>query len=1185
MMHKHVGKKRTWLKVLAWIAAIWAVILIVIQIVLSPAVLTRLARNFAADYIDGDVSFGKVSMSVFKSFPNLNVSFDTVSVTYPTERFRDIEKNIGMGRVAGRGEKEDTLMSFDRFSASLNIAALTVGQIRIPYLSLEKPRIFARTYDQENANWNIFKVTGSEDSDTTGTGMPKIVLGKIAFSDKPLIIYNSVPDTTNIILNMKEMQLNGKVRSDGKDSRRVSLEVDSMFVAGRFPGDTLALALDKFRIGMARGRMFAGAQATTFLATRSYGRLRIPVGFTTALEIRKDTVPNFSLRKLKAEVAGIPLQASVDVKLYSTDSIYVKGEASIDKCKVSDVLKHLNKSILKDIDQIQTDATVSLNASCDGWYSSSTGSLPSVTASLQIPKSSIGHKKFGTSNTLLFSADIKGGAGKPFDLALNELSVSGKALDINAKGKAEDLLGEDPLIGIEAGMSVRLDTLKGLIKKGSGIDAGGSLDAELKGSINLSQIDPYKFADADMAGFIRSDRLDLEIEKDSLSMHIDSLDIVLGAVGNTRDSSIAQGERMLVLASRLDSLRLKYKDEMFVNGRKLSLKAQNAAGILNSSDSTKVYPFGGRLEIGFLALAGADTSVVLVSGSDNTFTISPKKENPDVPVLALKSKTEGVFLRNSVNRLGLGGLQLDATAAMNSIERRQKAKAFVDSLAKKYPDVPRDSLFHHLRKIRGPHKVEIPDWLSEKDFRKNDIQFSMDSSIVKIFREWDADGMLALRRANLITPYFPLRNSLRDVKGTFNNNEINLESFNLISGHSNLAAKGRLKGIRGLVAGRGFLDLDMDITSDSLNINELLGAYTVGSEFVPANLPEISDTEDLISSDDEDYQDTFVTDTLADATGIETSLIVVPANIIAQIRLDASNVKMSDLTFSKMQSRLTVKERCVQFMNTSAKSDIGNIDFEGFYSTRTKQDLRTGFDINISNVTAEKVIELVPAVDSLMPMLKSFKGQLNCQMAATADIDTTMNIVIPSINGVIRIGGTGLTLSESDAFSQIAKKLKFKDRESGHIDKMSVEGLIKDNTLEVFPFVLKVDRYTLAMSGIQNLDMSFRYHISVIDSPIPFRLGIDLYGDNFDDMKFKIGKAKYKSTNVPVFSKVIDQTRLNLKESIAKIYTMGVEKAVQENRRQSAIEEYKKQIDYKDAADMQLDSLSAEEKAQIEAQE
>lgn len=268
-------------------------------------------------------------------------------------------------------------------------------------------------------------------------------------------------------------------------------------------------------------------------------------------------------------------------------------------------------------------------------------------------------------------------------------------------------------------------------------------------------------------------------------------------------------------------------------------------------------------------------------------------------------------------------------------------------------------------------------------------------------------------------------------------------------------------------------------------------------------------------------------------------------------------------------------------MNTSARSEIGNIDFEGFYSTRTKKDLSTGFDLNISDVTAEKVIELIPAVDSLMPMLKSFKGQLDCQLAATADIDTTMNIIIPSVNGVIRIGGTNLTLSESEAFSQIAKKLKFKDRESGSIDRMSVEGMIRDNMLEVFPFILKIDRYTLAMSGIQNLDMSFKYHISVLDSPIPFRVGIDLYGDNFDDFKFRIGKAKYKNTNIPVFSSVIDQTRLNLKESIEKIFTVGVEKAIRQNEIQSAIEEYKKKIDYTEAVDTQLDSLSADEKAQL----
>ena len=115
------------------------------------------------------------------------------------------------------------------------------------------------------------------------------------------------------------------------------------------------------------------------------------------------------------------------------------------------------------------------------------------------------------------------------------------------------------------------------------------------------------------------------------------------------------------------------------------------------------------------------------------------------------------------------------------------------------------------------------------------------------------------------------------------------------------------------------------------------------------------------------------------------------------------------------------------------------------------------------------------------------------------------------------------------------------------------------------------------MSGMQNLDMSFRYHISVLDSPIPFRLGIDLYGNNFDDFKFKIGKAKYKNSNVPVFSSVVDETRLNLKESINKIFNIGVDKALKENARMGAITTFKKRISYNQAVNQELDSLSANE--------
>ncbi|MGM9736701.1 MAG: hypothetical protein ACI3ZL_09855, partial [Candidatus Cryptobacteroides sp.] len=137
----------------------------------------------------------------------------------------------------------------------------------------------------------------------------------------------------------------------------------------------------------------------------------------------------------------------------------------------------------------------------------------------------------------------------------------------------------------------------------------------------------------------------------------------------------------------------------------------------------------------------------------------------------------------------------------------------------------------------------------------------------------------------------------------------------------------------------------------------------------------------------------------------------------------------------------------------------------------------------------------------------------------------------------------------------------------------------------VFPFVLKMDRYTMAMSGIQNLDMSFKYHVSVLKSPFLIRLGINLYGPDFDHLKFKIGKARYKNTNVPVFSSVIDDTKINLLESIKGIFEKGVEAAINENNRQEAIENKKMELGYVNVAEQELEPLSEQEQKQLEADE
>jgi hypothetical protein len=203
-------------------------------------------------------------------------------------------------------------------------------------------------------------------------------------------------------------------------------------------------------------------------------------------------------------------------------------------------------------------------------------------------------------------------------------------------------------------------------------------------------------------------------------------------------------------------------------------------------------------------------------------------------------------------------------------------------------------------------------------------------------------------------------------------------------------------------------------------------------------------------------------------------------------------------------------------------------------------------------------------------------------VAATASLDTNMNIMTPTINGVMRISGDNLTISDSDMFTSLARKLKFDNNKTGKIDHMKVEGVIKDNVLEVFPFVVNLDRYTLALSGKQNLDMSYRYHASIIRSPLVLKVGVDVYGQDFDNMKFKIGRPKYKNERVPVFTAVIDQTRINLAESIRGIFEKGVDAAVQENSRQEAIREHREEIGYVNAVDQETEELSEEEQKELE---
>lgn len=1156
---------------------IWAVIVAALQVVLNSNVLTRVINEAAKEYVSGDVTFSGVKASMFKSFPNLNVTIEDFSLTYPHDRFAafdslDVPGGYLLG--AGRGENADTLAHFRKLSVSVNYLAAAVGRIRIKRADLEHPRIFAHQYDSTTANWNMFGESSAKDeSDTSAASpLPPISIGKVSLGERPFIVYTNPTDTIFGCIFLKQLTAKGHYDARKGKIERVSLALDSLFVAGRLPADTVALGVERLGIKERSGHFDIDLSSRLFLGLKSSGRMSIPV------EMKGEIVPELDKKRLtveslKARVATVGLDASGKAD-FSGRNIHLKGSVATEKASINELVEYFgdNFPVLK---KLRTDALLSVNASCDGFYDKETGSLPPLSVRIQIPDSRIGWEGIG--GTGRFDLDI---TAKSQDGTLSaevpDFCFSVNGMRIAVSGTGEDLLGEDPKFNISSDIHIVLDSLAAYLPDSLGISVNGNLEGIVEGNFRLSELDAFNFSDIGLEGLLESDGIRVNIPKDTMHVYLGHTDISLGAFNHPEDDDDHEegDHRHSGLAVAIDSVLAEYGASTFIRGTGISLSAHNSEETI--AGNPKRHPIHGHLDISSVGMMDLDSCFVGALGSANTFKLTQKQTaNHLVPFMSLTSRNEKITLREGVNRFSAREVCLAVDAHPNSAEKQIRRKHLLDSLQRVYPGVRRDSLFR--KAFARKAGMSLPDYLSEKDFEKNDIKIQLGESIAGYVRDWDIAGSLDVAEGLVISPYFPLDNRITGFSGRFSNNAIDLKNLSLKSGSSDISAKGRLSGLkRILTSGKGKLNLDLGISSSLIDVNEILIALNAGKNL---SLPEGNSA--LSGMDDNAYLNSVKELTAADTTAA-ASLIVLPSNLDAKVSLQAERIRYSNLETDWVSADLVMKERCLQATNTLATTNMGDVYLEGFYSTRTKKDLKAGFDLTLSGITTEKVIQLFPAVDSIVPMLKAFKGLLDCEIAATSAIDTSMNIILPSLNGIVKIDGKDLSLSESEDLDKLRRTLMFKDKDSSHIESLSVRGIIKDNHLEVFPFLLDIDRYLIAASGLQNFDQKFKYHVSAIKSPIPFKFGINLNG-SFDDWKWKLGKTKYKSRNIPLFDDQVNNLMLNLTNAIHNIFERGVEQALKQNElSQQAIEDKKKELDYSDSL---TDDLSDAEKKTLQTLE
>ena len=271
-------------------------------------------------------------------------------------------------------------------------------------------------------------------------------------------------------------------------------------------------------------------------------------------------------------------------------------------------------------------------------------------------------------------------------------------------------------------------------------------------------------------------------------------------------------------------------------------------------------------------------------------------------------------------------------------------------------------------------------------------------------------------------------------------------------------------------------------------------------------------------------QDTLRTDTT-------TQLMIIPKFLDLSLRTDAKRIQFKDLELENVVGEVVVRDQVLNLSELRMNSNIGDGSLTMVYSTPDEAHASMGLELGLNKILVNKLIDLFPSMDTLVPMLRSFEGVVDCQITATCQTDSTMSVLLPTLNASCFMRGKDMVLLDGETFAEISKTLMFKNKKRNLIDSIAVDLAIKDSKIEVFPFLVEMDRYKVAVGGTHNMDMTFDYHLSVLKSPVPFKLGIDITG-NLDDFKFKIVRCKYKDFLQPAKQAELDSTRRNVRELI-----------------------------------------------------
>ena len=348
----------------------------------------------------------------------------------------------------------------------------------------------------------------------------------------------------------------------------------------------------------------------------------------------------------------------------------------------------------------------------------------------------------------------------------------------------------------------------------------------------------------------------------------------------------------------------------------------------------------------------------------------------------------------------------------------------------------------------------------------------------------------------------------------YSNREMTIDNSRIELGNSDLNLKGNVRKIGKWFRHQDILEGELDIVSDHCDVNQLLAWFSAdeGSEENPT--AEGGPTAERSNSDN-------------GPTG-EADPFMVPTDVDLALNTHMKEVEIFNQHAKNLQGGIFVKNGTLMLDEVGFVCRAAKLQLTAMYRTPRKNHLYVGFDYHMLDIDIDELLTMIPNLEDMVPMLKSFKGAAQFHLAAETYLKSNYEPKMSTLRGAASLTGKDLVVMDSETFSTIAKLLKFKKHTENKIDSINAEITVYKNDIDVYPLCVQMDNYMVALGGRHKTDMSFDYDINVLS---PIYLGVHV-GGTMDDLKIKLAKCKFAQDFKPHWYQKADTQSLELRQMI-----------------------------------------------------